>query len=376
MRGIEDLTAQFLAGDVTLEDLRTKYEELAEKKTAYELAREGGAEHPVLPDKPGASTAKALELGLFVRTLWSAQRGYPHAVKALEQFGPTTKAQTEGSAGAGGYIVPDRLQGTVIELAEGASVTEPYMSRFDMDSDNLSVPNLTTKPSVAWHTETQEATETSAVFDRTLLQTGRLDAYCIVSNELIQDSRPAIVALLIDQFIEAQAMKFDELVLTGTGTPVSGIFEAVGYSTVMSAAEVSTIVVADLIKCYHKVPSYVRNSAPGTFYLHSDVALYLDLETDTYGQYILPPYQSWGPDKQVHGFKVLESHKCPSAPATSEAAVAFGVMKYLALGRRMDTSIFVDPYSLSTKYETLLCMFRRLAFGYLKTEGFSRVICG
>ena len=326
------------------------------------------------------ATAKAVETGLFLQTLYKAKKGDFTASKALDNWrGKATLI--EGTDSLGGFMVPDELESSLVKFIEGASVLLPHCRKFSMKSDTKKIPALDGGVSSAFHSEGSSITESNPTFAQVTLNAYRQDAFSVVSNELLEDSDIGVIDMLLSEFTEEMGRSLDNAILNGDGSEsaagFSGVFtSAVGYSTVFDSGSTSfsSILVSNMIELYHSVPSYAREK--GIFVVHSDIAKYLQLEKDTDGAYRWNPYLNSG-DMRIHGkYPIVESIKAPaeSDSAISTAFVAFGNFNYLGVGQRKGISLLVDPYTNAADYQSRIIMVRRLALAYLKNTAFSRLI--
>lgn len=373
---INDIIKDFNENKKTLEETRESLRNEIEKN---DIELKGMSKTTGLDMGDKDRTMKAIETGLFLQTAYRAKKGDFEAGKKMADY--RTKANTliEGTDSLGGYTVPDELERSLITFIQGASVLLPYCRKFDMKSDTKNIPVLDGTVDVAFHAEGSAITEANPTFANAQLKAYRLDAYTKASNEYLEDSDVGVIDMLLSQFVEQSAQAIDNAILNGAGNEASaahsGIFTAaVGYSTVMSGGNFSSILVSNLIDLYHQVPSYARQE--GIFVMHSDIAKYLQLEKDTDGAYRWNPYGA-GSDMKIHGkYPIVETIKAPDAGDTGASTpfVAFGNFKYLAVGQRKGMSMLVDPYTLAANYQSRIIMVQRLAFAYLKNTAFARLL--
>ena len=370
-----DVISRFKAGDASLEDLRAELQKLQDGDVSlYDLA----GRDSVLPEDP-KHTAKGLEFGIYLQTLHKANKFHDeNAIKVLQEW-RTKSPLEEGTDSEGGYTVPDDLSHEVFAFVDNASPVLTNCRHVTIKSDTRYLPVVDSKMSVSWTAEEASATESEPTFERAELNTERLDAYSVVSNELIEDSAADIVSILVDQFVEQSALKIDSTIFNGDGSAsacnFSGVFTAAaGYSEVFAAGSTnfSEILVGNLIDLYHRVPSYARET--GMFIMHGDTKKYLEKEQDSNGAYRWNPYQANPRAMGVGGYPIYESTQVVSTSAAGTAFVMFGNFHYLAAARRKRAEILHDPFTKATSNQTVLVFHSRWAFAYIKSGAFARLM--
>lgn len=378
-RTYEDVMKEFSEGKISFTELR---EGLAEtlKHTEERYADYSKTSRAKTDREAYDETKAALETGTYFqligRACWGSDNA--NAVNAQKQLANirTKTTMAEGTTTLGGHTVPDELNGYLVSFIRDSSAILPYCREIEIGSDYRKVPVLNQTMTVGWHDESEEMDESNLTFTASELEPQRLDAYTVVTNELLMDSKLDMIALLLSQFTESCAVKIDSTVFNSDGSTsnFSGLFTAaVGYSSVMGAgsAAFSSVVVSELIDLYNKVPSYARKK--GQFYMHPDIIKYLAKEESTGGDYLINPYST--PELKIHGrYPLIESSEAPSTSGGDTAFIVFGNPQYLAVGRRHNIEMRANPYSLDTFNQTRFTMFQRLGFAYLKNTAFARLL--
>lgn len=292
----------------------------------------------------------------------------PHMRKAAMQ---------EGTGSEGGYIVPDEFTAEILAFARLQSLALQYCRIWPMSSDTRKIPAEDGAVSVAWTAEEDAATESEPTLAEVELSAKRLDAYSIASNELLQDAAVDVVSWLTELFGEAIGQELDNQVFNGTGDPCSGVFTAAaGYSVVMASGLVSwsSITADHLSEMIKKLP--VNRLAGGRFYLHRDIMHYVRTLKDDNGAYVFAKPGNGVPGT-IWEYPYSVSEKAPSVSGTeaNTCKVAFGNLRYFAMGRRLQSmSLDVDPYGLFTKYQTRFRIVNRWGLKIGLSGGFSRLL--
>jgi HK97 family phage major capsid protein len=181
---------------------------------------------------------------------------------------------SEGTAGMGGYLVPDEYANMIIEdirdLSVMRTIAAPAMTT---TSDTLHIPKLSTRPKAAFRSEKAVKNTSTAQFDENSLTPYSLAVIVGLSNELAADASLGVNGSVVNYVAGLMAQSIAEredkafFVGNGTGQP-SGIDGGV-YTLPAVAAVISDVGRADAItqmflKCpqgYRSRGSFVMNSA-------------------------------------------------------------------------------------------------------------------
>jgi HK97 family phage major capsid protein len=286
-------------------------------------------------------------------------------------------ALSEGTAGQGGYLVPDEYEPVILAFArEKSQIALPLCWVLPMGSDTKRVPAEASGADVAWTAEATAATEsTGPTVGEAVLAAKRLTGYKEASNELIDDSMFDIVSWLTELFGEAIGLELDNQVLNGTGSPCSGVLTAkAGYSVVMGSGSAAFSMLGgdDLSSMLSKLKESVLGNA--YFVLHRTVFHYVRTIKNADGTYMYGPLM--GPDPQsIWGLPYIRSEKAPSTSGASTALAVLGNFKFFVIGRRQgDMKLFVNPYSLDKENQTRFKVETRWGLAVGQANAFVRYI--
>ncbi|MFB6775564.1 phage major capsid protein [Streptomyces sp. NPDC056337] len=188
----------------------------------------------------GTGPARADELPLLTReqsfTDWSARHGHAPAdgqdevrLGALLRTWVTgrrdglnnaeLRAMAEGTATAGGHVVPAPTSAALIDKARStARVMQAGATVVPMDSQTLKVPRLTGASAPAWRNENAAVAEGDLTLDSVTL-TARSMAFLVkMSRELVEDSDPNIVGVIERDMAAQVALEWDRVALRGSGS--------------------------------------------------------------------------------------------------------------------------------------------------------------
>lgn len=289
-----------------------------------------------------------------------------------------TKANlAEGSGATGGYLVPDEYLWDMCLLGRNLTFALRECTVIPMGTDQKYVPAELTMASVAWTTpETGQMTAGEPTFAQVSLTAKRLDGIATVTNELLQDSYSDVSSLLAEQFGYAVALELDNQVLSGTGTPVSGLTTAAcGYSVVMATGSTNfSAVTADHFS--EAIYKLSQGDTLGAMFIINRIGKhYVRKLKDNNGQYIFAN-PGGGVPGTVWEYPYFESSKITDTSAVSTALAVFGNFRKYYIGRRMNsgTTLDVDPYGKFDYNQTRFRIVTRWALAAGRSSAFCRII--
>ena len=346
-----------------------KLEHQLEKARNY--AAKNPREFPIF-----SNDEKANEYAKFMLAFIKAKtRQDMGALADLKEFYQKTNQLQEGTAGEGGYLVPDEYAWEMVKLARNATFALGACSVIPMNSDQMYLPSEATLAAVAWTSEESAATAGEPTFGQVSLTAKRLDGYARVTNELLNDSAIDIVGILTEQFGYAVAEELDNQVLNGTGDPVSGVLTSAAGADVKFASGKTNFseITADHVSeaVYNLEPGY---QAGAQFILNRLGMHYVRVLADSNGNKIFAQ-----PGGSVPGtiweYPYFVSHKITNTSAAETALACVGNFKYFYIGRRLGvSSLDVDPYTNFTKYATQFRIVTRWGLAVGNANAFARIL--
>lgn len=146
----------------------------------------------------------------------------------------------EGTASAGGYLVPEEFSSEVISSLRKASIALSECRIITMSTNVLNISTLVGTPSLAWTSENQAIASSKGTFGRLTLTAQKLAAIIPASNELLEDNNVNYPALMSEAIKDPFAIEIDTQVFRGSGSPFTGILNTSGVSTVYLGASSSS----------------------------------------------------------------------------------------------------------------------------------------
>jgi HK97 family phage major capsid protein len=153
------------------------------------------------------------------------------------------RAMSEGTATAGGHLVPTPLANDVIDKLRAASVSfTAGATTIPMDSQTLKIARVTQDPTPSWLAEAASMSATDAAFDAVTLTAKTLRCLIVVSRELIEDA-PNFNDVLMGICARTFAAELDRVCLVGSGSGAEplGLFGTSGIGSVSMGANGATV---------------------------------------------------------------------------------------------------------------------------------------
>lgn len=268
-----------------------------------------------------------------------------------EARGEISKAALqEGTTTEGGYLVDDEFMAGIFGLARQQSVALQDCRIVPMGGDTLYIATENAAVSVVWTAEEVAATESEPTIAQTTLTATRLDAYSIMSNELLDDAKIDIVAWLTDQFSEAIGQEIDNQVFNGSGSPFAGAMANAGNSINLTTS--GTITEVDCSNAISQLPT--NHAAGAKFYLNrKPFHLLRSLKTTDGVPIFTRPGDMVPGTIYEYPYSLVEQMPTSLAVAADTAVGLFGnLAKNYYIGQRQGIKIALDPYYLFTSNQT------------------------
>ncbi len=186
-------------------------------------------------------------------------------------------AQTEGSNSKGGFLVPEELSRSIIDLREQYGVFRRWARVIPMASDHMVIPRRLSGPTAYAVGEADTITASDKSWNRVELTAKKWGSLTRVSSELAEDAFIDMADDLADEFAYAFANKEDESGFNGDGTStyhgVTGVMVKVSdgnhaiseYVAASGNTAFSTLDLADFEGALGLVPQYAAMRRPAWF---------------------------------------------------------------------------------------------------------------
>lgn len=212
------------------------------------------------------------------------------------------KAMYTSTNTAGGHLVPTEESRELIDLVDQFSAIRPLCREIPMTTNTITFPTLTSGLTAYWIPEaaanydltdqsgfTQShgfKPESDLVLGELTVTNHVLAIKVVVSNQLLEDSNPAIDSILMGLFAETLAAYFDVAILRGTAAatdPVSGLVTQIATNLLATGPVFDYDDIKDLV---HAVRTNDPNAPRIDIVAHADAIHALEKIQDNQGRYL------------------------------------------------------------------------------------------
>ncbi len=263
------------------------------------------------------------------------------------------KIHTEGSNGAGGYLVPDEFGTDMVALMEKYGVARQTFKIRQMTSDTRSDPRRVSGLTAHFASEAGAGTESTKGWDRVNLVAKKLMVLSRISSELNEDSAINIGDDLMQEIALAFTLKEDQCGFRGDGSPTYGGITGIapkliavngvddgGGLVLASGNAFSEFVLGDFNKVVGRLPQYA--DGPNTKWIAHRTFYYGTMQRLELASGGVTAFEVREGNRipKFLGYDVLISQVMPSADANSQVACTLGDHAQAAsFGDRRQTTI-------------------------------------
>ena len=360
------------ATDVVVEEPKALADEVA-KAVKLELSNKAAA-HPITTRKEikvqGKIYSKLKNFNnqdeAFAFGSWAfACMGYKKSAQWCADNGIVTKvANIEGSNSAGGFIVPETMENTIITLREKFGVIRNHARVVPMTSDIHRMPRRSTYLEAFFAGEASTGTQSNETFDQVNLVAKKSMVLTRFSTELSEDAVINFADDLAGEMAFAQSKLEDTCAFTGTAISTSG--GITGLATAIGSAGVSTatsttaqsITLPEVMAAFALLPQYADNANTKIF-CNKTIwnALFLRLAYATGGQNAADLISGNG-QLAFAGYPVVLTQAMNNSTATGKIMCHFGdASQGVYFGDRRQTAVDFSNSAL-TSFETDMLAYR------------------
>lgn len=254
-------------------------------------------------------------------------------------------AATEGTATAGGYLVPDPLARSIIDIREEVGVARRVAKIWPMSADTDSVPKRTGGLTVYAPGEASTITTSDKTWGKVNLVATKLAVAHQISNELSEDAIINVADDAVGEMAYALADTEDNMLINGDGTSTyfgkTGLLSAIGSAGVQTAATGNDtwpeLDATDIANWLGKLPSKFRRRGQlsiicSTNFYHTALMRLMIAAGGNTMQMLQSGVSS---DANFLGYPVFFTDKMPTATSVSTVSALFGNFNLSAmLGER------------------------------------------
>lgn len=260
-----------------------------------------------------------------------------------------TRAQSEGVNSAGGWLVPEEMMASIIDLRETYGVFRRSAQVIPMGRDTMNWPRRTGGVTAYFVAEGVAPTESTATWDNVNLTAKKLAALVRISTELGEDAIINVADWITNEIAYAFASKEDDCGFSGDGTSTyggirglsplfldtthtAGLFTATGHATF------DAITATDISSTMALLPYY---ALPGAKFYCSQYAFALMFErlVAAAGGNSIATLNGEVQYRYL-GVPIVISQKMPSTTPTGTIGLYYGdLAKAAAMGERRQVNI-------------------------------------
>jgi len=247
----------------------------------------------------------------------------------IRMLNSEARALSVGTKAAGGYVVPDEFERTLVKKLDDENVMRRLCTVLPTVSGERDIPVEASIGSAAWLDEAGAYTESDVTFGQVVLSAFKLGRIIKVSEELLNDSFFDLEPYLTDVFARVFGSTEETAMVVGDGTKKpTGV---VADSAKGADAAKGAITSDNLIDLFHGLRRPYR--AKGTFLMADGTAKLVRKLKDSDGQYLWQPGLQLGQPDVLLGRPVEISDNVP-AVGTSTKSVLFGDFSYYWIAQR------------------------------------------
>lgn len=342
-------------------DTATKYEAIVESKLASKLEAQNQEQQPtnrVIPPRVKSffqkgvfNTAEDAYLSgqYILATIFGNKRAKQYCVENGLRIRRVSNAMTTGDNANGGFLVPEPLEASIVELRQQFGVFARYAQPVNMSEAVVQQPKLAGEMTSYYVGENQTITASDLSINLVRLEAKKLAGVAVISSELSEDS----VISVAEAFARSAASKFsfdeDNAGFNGDGTSTFG--GIVGAKSALAAGSVATatgittnagLTMAVFENAIGRLPEYA-GIQPAWFFHKNVWANGPERLLDAVGGNNNGDIANGAP-MRLKGYPVIISQALYSgAGATGETFGYFGDLRMAAmLGRRRGMSMQAD----------------------------------
>jgi len=286
------------------------------------------------------------------------------------------RALAEGTAAAGGYLVPEKQSASFLEYLRKASVVLSAGPRIlPMDSDNLHVPKISASVTTAMIAENAAITPSDATFAEVNLVPKNVAAFTLASRQVFDDSTsPAIREVVAMDFMKAIALKLDEQFLIGSGAAnnCTGLLNQAGVVTTSLGANGLLVTIDHMADAYARLQASNAGARP-VWFLHSRTLATLRKSKDSQNRYLLAADPANDARLQLWGIPIFVTNSLSITTTVGTSSdtsqIILADMEQVLVGERQKVEIaYSEDYAFNA-YQIAIRGFARYDIGLANAAG-------
>lgn len=343
------------------EEIKAKFDESVEKASKFNTSPEDEKAIKANVDKR-ESVVK------FLNAVSEKNESYLNPI-----HNERAKALNEGTGSAGGYLVPEEFEKSIVKFVDQYNVIRQNSTVLPMSSDVKRLNALATDPTVYIVDELGTITGSSLVFAEPVLTAKKYAGFIDWSTEVMEDSELPLVNLIAERLGIAIASKEQSEFISGVTSGSEGLLAVTGVTALAlnSGTAFTNVTWDDLADMQAELAGVsIADSQNAKYYMHSATYNVLrQQKASTSGNYFLPVAPTDKMPAQAWGHEIVICNSMPSATATGTKFVVFAdLKKHAFIGDRRGITMkmldqgVVGSVNLSTQDAEALRVTKRTAF--------------
>ena len=310
-------------------------------------------------DRKAAPVVEAVKPYGRVRHMKSADEAYAFGRWAMACLGSkksqqwcsdkgilVTKGHQENINTAGGFLVPDVLEPSLINLRDSYGVFRQNARVVPMGSDVLRMPRRTGTVTAYFVGEAAAGTESQTSYDQVALVAKKLMVLSTITSELNEDNIVALGDGLAGEIAYAMALKEDQCGFNGDGTStyggIVGLTAAIGAGGTSDSGE-ATVAAVTLTDCREAVGKLAQwaDTPNAKWYINRTIwnSLFLRL-SEAAGGVTANEIRNEDGTLSFFGYPVVLAQAIPAATTGGDVLAYFGDLSLAAyLGDRRGLTV-------------------------------------
>lgn len=289
--------------------------------------------------------------------------GYKKSAQWCTDNGIVTKiANIEGNNLAGGFLVPEEFENSIITLREQFGVIRNHARVVPMSSDIKRMPRRSTNLTASFVGEASTATQTNETFDQINLVAKKSMVLTKFSSELSEDAVINFADDLAGEMAFAQSKLEDQSAFTGDSSSsfggITGLANAVGTAGVSTATSnaFTAITLTQVQAAFALLPQYADN-ANAKIFCHKTVwnSVFLRLAYVSGGNNAVDLLTGSG-QLSFAGYPVVLTQAMNNVTGNGAIVCHFGDMSQgVYFGDRRQTAVDFSNSALTSFETDMLC---------------------
>lgn len=272
----------------------------------------------------------------YRNAFWQAIKFGKNALDANQVrllFDPEVRTLVIGDEAAGGYLVPDEFERTLIQKLEEENIMRGLATVITTASGTREIPVEADYGQAYWLGENEQYRESDASFGRVVLGAHKLGTIVKVSEELMYDSAFNMAAYVSSAFARRMGRAEEEAFIVGDGSgKPKGLVHDAQVGVTAPTGQTDSITADNLIDLYHALRRPYRSRA--TWLMSDSTAKALRKLKDNDGQYLWQPGLQAGQPDRILGRPVAISDFVPPLGAGNRS-ILFGDLSYYWIADRV-----------------------------------------